>query len=280
MEAYWLIIAIAAGLFSNLTNFCARFALRKDNDPLSFALSLEISRALLFGLLAFVDFSISLSLKSVLLLSALGLFEPISIYLLMKMHEYNQLSVSSIISRTRMIWVVVLAFIFLGESLQAKQYIGIFILFIGLSIAVSPHKFFMDKGIKIALLNAVGAAIITVLIKAASSYASIPVLMVWMSLPSLFIFPLLIKDTRKRLSQFVGQNPMAVFGFTGSSLFAMYGYVFAIKHGSVSIATAVYHAMIIVAVVAGITLLGEKEDVVKKILGTLVTIAGILLLTI
>lgn len=137
----------------------------------------------------------------------------------------------------------------------------------------------MDKGIKIVLLQAVSAAVITIFIKTASAYTSIPVLMVWMSLPSLFIFPLLVKDTRKRLSRFVGQNPISVFGFALSSLFAMYGYVFAVKHGSVSIATAIYHAMIIVAVVAGITVLGEKEDVAKKIIGTLVTIAGILLLT-
>lgn len=279
METYWLAVTIAAGLFSNLTNFCARFALRKDNDPVSFALSLEISRVLLFGLLALFDFFIIISWKSIVLLSTLGLIESVSIYLFMKMHEYNQLSISSIISRTRMVWVVVLAFIFLSESLQIKQYIGIFILFIGLSIAVSPHKLFLDKGIKIALLQAVSAAVITILIKTASSYTSIPVLMTLMSFPSLFIFPFLIKNTGKRLRRFVGQNPIAVYGFTASSFFAMYGYVFAVKHGSASIATAVYHAMIIVAVVAGIVLLGEKEDVGKKILGTLVTIAGIFLLT-
>lgn len=145
METYWLAVAIIAGLFSNLTNFCARFALKKDNDPVSFALSLEISRVLLFGLLTLFDFFIIISWKSIVLLGALGLIESVSIYLFMKMHEYNQLSISSIISRTRMVWVVVLAFIFLGESLQAKQYIGIFILFIGLSIAVPPINFLWIK---------------------------------------------------------------------------------------------------------------------------------------
>lgn len=279
METYWLVVAIAAGLFSNLTNFCARYALRKDNDPASFALSLEISRVLLFALLAFFDFQLIISWKGILILSLLGLVEPVSIYLFMKMHEYNQLSISSIISRSRMVWVAALAFIFLGESLRIMQYLGIGILFLGLSIAVSPHKFFLDKGIRIATLNTIVAAIIVILIKSASTYASVPVLMVWMSLPSLFIFPLIMKDSKKRLSRFVKQNVLATVGFTGSSFIAMYGYVFAIKHGSVSIATAIYHAMIIVAVIAGIVLLGEKEDVAKKIIGTLVTIAGVLLLT-
>lgn len=276
----WLTIAIAAGLFSNLTNFCARYALRKDKDPASFALGLEISRVLLFALLAFFDFQLIISWKSILILSLLGLVEPVSIYLFMKMHEYNQLSISSIISRSRMVWVAALAFIFLGESLRTMQYVGILILFLGLSIAVSPHRFFLDKGIRIATLSTIVAAIIAILIKSASVYASVPVLMVWMSLPSLFIFPLVIKDSKKRLYRFVKQNVLATVGFTGSSFFAMYGYVFAVKHGSVSIATSIYHAMIIVAVIAGIVVLGEKEDVAKKIIGALVTIAGILLLTV
>lgn len=278
MESYWLLIAVGAGLASNLANFTTRYLIKDDKDSASFSLSLEIFRVLIFGILAIFDFYINWSFKTVILLLLLGFIEPLAIYTFMKMHEHTHLSVSSIISRSRMIWVAIIAYLFLGESLKLLDYIGIIVLFLGLSITVAPHKFFVDNGIKISLVTSLIAAIVVVLIKAVSSDVSLPVLIVWMSLPSIFIIPLFMKNQKTRIKTFIQNKLNLKILFNIFNFFAFYGYTLAIKYGSVSIVTAIYHGMIIFAVLAGIFFLKEREDMTKKIVGSIITILGIFLL--
>lgn len=278
MESYWFLLAVGAGLASNLANFTTRYLIKDDKDSASFSLSLEVFRVLIFGVLAFFDFYINWSLRTILILLILGFVEPLAIYTFMKMHEHTHLSISSIISRSRMIWVAIIAFLFLGESLKPLDYIGIVILFLGLSIAVAPHRIFVDKGIKISLLTSLIAAVVVVLIKAVSNDISLPVMITWMSLPSVFIIPLLMKDPKTRIKGFIQNKLHLKLLFNIFNFFAFYGYTLAIKYGSVSIVTAIYHGMIVFAVLAGIIFLQEKEDIAKKIVGSIITVLGVFLL--
>lgn len=274
----WFLLAAGAGIASNLANFTTRYLIKDDKDSASFSLSLEVFRFLAFGILALFDFHINWSLKTVILLLLLGFIEPFAIYTFMKMHEHTHLSLSSIISRSRMIWVAIIAFFFLGESLKPLDYIGIVILFLGLSIAVSPHKMFVDKGIKFSILTSIIAAIAVVLIKAVSSDVSLPVMIAWMSLPSVFIIPLFMKNSKQRIKGFMQNKLHLKILFNVFNFFAFYGYTLAIKYGSVSIVTAMYHGMIVFAVLAGIIFLHEQEDTAKKIVGSIITAVGVLLL--
>ncbi|MBI2335050.1 EamA family transporter [Candidatus Daviesbacteria bacterium] len=278
MGPYWFLLAVGAGLASNLANFTTRYLIKDDKDSASFSLSLEVSRVLAFGILAFFDFYINWSLKTITLLLLLGFIEPLAVYTFMKMHEHTHLSISSIVSRSRMIWVAVIAFLFLGESLKLIDYIGIVILFLGLSMAIAPHRIFIDKGIKISLLMSLIAAVVVVLIKAVSSDVSLPVIITWMSLPSVFIIPLFMKTPQSRIKGFVSNKWGLKVLFNIFNFFAFYGYTLAIKHGSVSIVTAIYHGMTIFAVIAGIIFLREREDIAKKIIGAIVTFLGVFLL--
>lgn len=278
MASYWLILALGAGLASNLANFTTRYLIKDDKDSASFSLSLEVFRVLVFGILAYFDFHINWSLRTIILLLLLGFIEPLAIYTFMKMHEHTHLSISSIISRSRMIWVVIIAFLFLGESLKFLDYIGIAILFLGLSIAVAPHRIFVDKGIKISLLMSLIAAVVVVLIKAVSNDVSLPVMITWMSLPSVFIIPLFMKDRKQRIKGFLQHKVQLKVLFNIFNFFAFYGYTLAIKYGSVSIVTAIYQGMIVFAVLAGIIFLREREDIAKKIIGAILTALGVIIL--
>ena len=278
MASYWFILALGAGLASNLANFTTRYLIKDDKDSASFSLSLEVFRVLAFGILAFFDFHINWSLKTIILLLLLGFIEPLAIYTFMKMHEHTHLSISSIISRSRMIWVAIIAFLFLGESLKLLDYIGIAILFLGLSIAVAPHRIFVDKGIKISILTSLIAAVVVVLIKAVSSDVSLPVMIVWMSLPSVFIIPLFTQARKQRIKGFLQSKVQLKVLFNIFNFLAFYGYTLAIKYGSVSIVTAIYQGMIVFAVVAGIIFLREREDIAKKIIGAILTALGVIIL--
>lgn len=55
--------------------------------------------------------------------------------------------------------------------------------------------------------------------------------------------------------------------------------MYALRIGDVSKVTAIYQAMMIVSILAGIVLLGERQDAKKKIVGALITILGVIILT-
>ncbi len=275
----WIIYAALGGLASNLFNFLSRFYLKDEQDEVSFAWFFEITRAVIFLFLALFDFKIVVTHESAILFVLLGLTEFAGIYMIMKMHAYSHLSISSILSRTRAIWIPAFAFFFIGERLMGQEYLGILVLFLGLSIAVSPKHFFLDKGAIYANLGAVIIALNVIFLKMLTDFASIPVVMFIAAFPSIFLFPLYMKNTKSRIIIALKKDlPIKIFA-TAVNVISVYLLLFALKHGSASITNAIYQGMLIVSVLMGIFILREKENILRKIVGSIVTILGLLLLT-
>src|SRR6185369_10833504 len=155
MVASWIVIAFISGLLSNTSNFLHRFLLKDDQDPALYTWFLEVMRLIVAVIFLFFSFHLHLSTNTLLLLLALGGVEAISIYVYMKQHAFTALSISTIISRTRLIWTALFAFVFLGEHLSPISYVGIVILFLGLSVGTAPHKIMADRGMKFAYLSAI-----------------------------------------------------------------------------------------------------------------------------
>src|SRR3989344_3054343 len=146
MIPLWVTLAIIAGLFSNAGNFLFRFILRGKEDPVAFAWYSEILRFVLFMAVALFDWRFVVNFESIVLLILIGVVEVAVIYYIVRMHSLSHLSISTLLSRTRLIWVPVLAFIFAGEHLRNMDYLGIAILFVGISIAVAPRHLVRDQG--------------------------------------------------------------------------------------------------------------------------------------
>ena len=272
-------MAILAGISSNVHNFFNRYLLKDKGDSTVWAWTFEFLRLLFFLPFLFFDFKMTFDTKTILILLSVGLTESLSVYLFMKMHKFTHLSISTIISRTRLIWVPMIAFLFLGERLNNMNYFGIGVLFLGLSIAVAPHKLFLDKGVIYANLAAVMIAINSVLLKQAAPFASTPVIMLFFSLPSVILFLFFIKDARKRLiNQNFGQKIPKLLG-TGANVIGMFLLLAALRLGDVSRVNGLYQGMMVIGVLGGIIILKERQDILRKLIGTAVTIIGILLLT-
>src|SRR6266568_5185097 len=192
----------------------------------------------------------------------------------MKMHAYSHLSISTIISRTRLIWVPLIAFILFHEALTLTEYLGIVVLFVGLSVASSPKKIITDKGLKFAYLSAFTIALVNISLKLVAPYASTSVIMIFMALPSVLLFPIFMKNGKQRISiSLKSKLPLKLF--TGLvTACATYLLAKAIDLGTVSIVTALYQSMMIASVVAGIVLLKERENVAKKVIGSLISLVG------
>lgn len=274
----WVIIAFISGILSNTSNFLHRFLLKDDQDPTLYTWFLEVVRLLIALLFLAFNFYLIFSWQTVWLLLALGIVEAVSIYIYMKQHAFTALSISTIISRTRLIWTALFAFIFLGEQLSSIAYIGIAILFLGLSIGTAPHKIFIDKGMKYAYSSAILISISNNLFKSASAVASAPVIVTAMAIPTVIGYPLLLKNSRQRIRKFL---QIKLFNKTLAALAnvgALFFLLWAISLGPVSMVNAIYQGTMIFAILAGIIFLREREDIWQKLIGTVIAFVGILLL--
>lgn len=275
----WILLAIIAGLLSTAANFFHRFILKDGDDATSYAWFYELSFMLIFGFLFLFDFRIQFDIKTILSLILLGLVEFGSVYTGMKTHSFTHLSISTIVTRLRILWVPLIAFFIFSESLKPIQYFGLIVLFIGISIAISPRKLLADEGIRYALLFSFFTAVIVILMKYLSPATSPSVTLSTMSIPSLILIPIFMHNSRRRLlATFkirLGWKVLANF----THAIAAYLVILALKNGSAGVVSGIHQGMIIVSVLAGIILLKEKEDWKRKIIGSVITLAGVLLLT-
>jgi len=279
MIASWIIIAFVSGLLSNTSNFLHRFLLKDDNDPAMYTWFLEVMRLLVAIIFLAFNFQLIFSTQTLLLLVSLGIAEAISMFVYMKQHAYASLSISTIISRTRLIWTALFAFIFLGEQLAFISYVGIFILFLGLSVGTAPHKIMVDKGMKYSYLSAILISVINNLFKTTSAVASAPVIVAVMAIPTVIGYPVVLKQSKKRINTFLKTKILSKLLAALTNVAALFFLLWAIKTGPVSIVNAIYQGTMIFAILAGIFFLGEKEDIAKKLIGTAIAVVGVYLLS-
>jgi drug/metabolite transporter (DMT)-like permease len=275
----WILLSTLSGLASNVFNYFNRYILKDNDDPTVYAWYFELVRFVLFSLIAIVDFKVILTPYSIFLFILLGVTEWISVYWYMKMHSYSQLSISTILSRTRLIWIPIIAFLLINESLKPSEYLGIIILFTGLSVVISPKKLFIDKGALYANLAAFMIAVNIVLTKMALPYGSNSVINALIAFPSIFLFPLFIKSPVKRIKPMFSNN----LGIKTLNIFinvaGIFLFTIALRIGDSSKVSAIYQSMMVFSVLAGIIFLRERKDIAKKLVGTAVTLIGVLLLT-
>lgn len=275
----WVILAGGAGLASSGFNFFNRYTLRGQEDATAYAWWFEFIRLIFFGLVLPLDFHLRWDLRSLLTLSALGLVEFFSVYLFMKMHALTHLSLSAILSRLRVVWTPLLAFLLMQEKLTSIEYLGIVFIFVGLGITLSPLRIKTDKGIRIALVFSFVAALLSVVAKQGALLASTPVVMIAMALPSIFLLPLGMRNPFPRIKYAGRKTLIKNMVASGFNLMAMYLLLEAYRLSPVGKVTGVYQGMLIVPVLGGILVLKEGQDVMRRIWGALITIVGIFFVT-
>jgi drug/metabolite transporter (DMT)-like permease len=279
MLPQWLIFAVLAGLLSNTFNFFNRFILRNKEDSTAYSWYYEFFRFLAFCAIAVVfDWQIIITTRSILIFMLLGITETFSVYWYMKMHESVHLSISTILSRMRILWVPIIAFFLLKENLKPIEYLGLLVLFLGVSVTVKPHKFFIDKGAKYANLAAFMIALNVIVTKIGLPYASNSLINAICSFPSIFLFPLLMKSPRKRISVYFHKNILLKSSVIIFNIISAYLLTQALRLGNPSKITGIYQSMMVFSVLAGIVILQEKKDILKKVIGASIVLAGVLLL--
>jgi len=276
----WIFLSIIAGLASNAFNFISRYILRENEDSTAYTWFYEVTRFFAFAFIAIFDWKLILTFSSFIIFTLLGVTDGIAAYWYMKMHQHAHLSISAILSRTRLIWVPIIAFFLIRESLTIPEYLGIIILFAGLSVVVSPKKLFIDKGALYANLSAFVIAINIVLTKMALPYGSNGVINGATALLPAMLFPFIIPNSVPRLKQIFKKNLVIKLCAIAFNVISIYVFTAALRFGDSGKVTAIYQGMIIVSILAGIIFLKEKADISKKLTGAAITIIGVVILSI
>lgn len=276
--SHWILLVIFASLGSILFNYLNRKNLKDGADSTVYAWLFEVIRLFLFLIMVPFDYRLTLTTDSVLLFLGLGGIELIAMYLFAKVHAHNELSVSSIITRLRILVVPVVAFIFLGEKLTNIQYLGVALTFLG-SIALAMNgKIRASTGLKYALSFSLISGISTVVLKAATTYASTSVSMVFFSLPSAILLPVLMRSGRDRILKFTKTQIKSVSIAALANTFSAALIVRALTIAPASQINSVFLGLTSLTILVGIFALKEKELVVLKLTGAALTTLGIILL--
>ncbi len=249
----WLFLIIISGLASNFFNTILRRTLKDGRDSTAYAWWFELFRFIFFALLLPWDYSFVFSYSNLFWLLLLGLSEVVGVYTYMKMHSLTELSISSIITRLRSIWVAILAFALLGERLTLWQYVGVATVVLGTLVVQHSYKLRLDKSMKVAILFTLASAVSTIIMKHTTTYASVSVINIAFTL-------------RSNLAASLFNN------------ITMLTLVAALKLTNASQVVGVFQGVTMLAVVIGIFVLDERDHKVRKLVAAAITTLGIMLL--
>lgn len=175
-------------------------------------------------------------------------------------------------------WTPIFAYFLLGEKLSPAEYFGIFIVLTGVVIAVSPRTLRLDRGIVVTLISSLVLTVLSLIQKKTALIASPPLVMIAMSLPSVILLPLFIKNARKRLFSLKKKSFLQNLMGTFFNVISMYCLIAALRFESTSKVNTIFQSMMVVSLFFGIVFFRERKQMWQKIVGTAVTLCGLFFL--
>lgn len=276
----WFWIALFAGLGSAVDKVIHRLALKEQRNLVAYSFLW-----LLFISLLSLGFSFPFILPSgtnfwglvflqVIFWSSATLAGFIS-------QSKTDVSLTSIISRARMLWLIPLSFLFLGERLSGISIFGIFIIFGGFLVLFWRTKVHRDKGVDWMILGSLFSAFGTVVnVFLLRSYLGPAQVTFFQTFGQVILFLAILiyrKDCLSRLQEVWKRARVFIVSSATIETAAIIGNNQAIKLGPTSAVTAIYLSMTLATVWIGVIFLKERELVWKKVISSLIVTAGIIM---
>ena len=172
---------------------------------------------------------------------------------------------------------------FLGEHIRWRRWLGIAVAFLGVMIiGFDPRVFSYGDAVLFVMGSALAGAAGMTVMKSTVRVTAFQ-LQGWLAVvacPSLGLLSFLLE--RDALAQVAGVSPLAagsiVFSALGASLLGHGGTYVLLRHYELSLVSPLLLMSTVVGVVAGVLLLGDVVTV-RMMLGGLVTLAGVLVIT-
>jgi drug/metabolite transporter (DMT)-like permease len=231
------------------------------------------------GTLDFGYFELPLQISAITLF-----FNSIQMVVIAMAMRHSEVGTYTLITNTRVLIMVPLAAIFLGDSISALAVIGMFVILIGAILAVyeKGQKIKFDKGLIYTLLATITIAIPfvsdTYLLQDGFDPSSY-LFFVW-TIPAIIVTIFKFKDATK-LAAYLKSKDFMVKAFVPSALLAVAinALLMAFQQANnPSILAIISQTASVVAVLLGVILLKERKHIAQKLIATALAFSGLVLI--
>jgi len=281
----WLLLVLVNVLTGSLARIFQKILLKnKESDPFAFSFIFQLIVAFLFLIHTLIYQQLNFPNLYGLSLNILimSLFYSLGNIFTFKAFKLTEASEVAVIFSSNTLWSVLAAIILLGEELSTNKISGISLVIIGL-IAINYRKtdWKINKGHAYALLGAflfgvafTNDALILNRFKNVSSYMTIAFLLP--GITTLFFKPKAINNLPYFLHfKIIPSLLFCCFLYFLASLTIFEAYK---SGGNASIISPISQSSLVLTVIISYIFLKERDHLLNKIVGTLITFTGILLL--
>ena len=273
----WFLLVLVSGLSSSLQQIVHRYVLREEKDSVVYSLLFQLTTALVVVPLLVLNLRFPPFGLPYLGILASSILSGSYLFLSIKAHNYAEVSMSAVAAQTKAIWAWLLGVTFLGESPGLVEFLGVLLIFAGVSIATFKKRLKFNKGILLVILAAIVGSVETVFDKYALHFFPVPVFVFIVSLfPVLMMLPV-INTPKARIKRFFKGKNRNVFLTGVLAAISYYSIMWAISLGEISKIVPISQAFTVVTVIGGIFMLKEKGNVWEKVFGGFLAVLGVIL---
>jgi len=278
----WFIYAIISALFMSTYALLIRYTLKGKGDPIVFTVILQFIISLtLITLIPFENVTYSFTPTNILVLILAIIGTAILAILFTKGRQLEQASNVSIGVQVGRVWNLIGAALILGEPVTTYKIIGVGLIILGnILISWRGQKLKLTKGMLFVITGALMFATVNFgdkyLLK---TFSTAFYNFLLYSVSSLLLLGSIGFNFKKIKEEIKLHGPI-VFLIGAVFALGMYFFQFALKLGEVSRVVPANSSSIIFTVLAGIILLGERENLLKKLIAGIIVFTGVYLLII
>lgn len=269
--------AIIATIGAAVLSIYSRYVLKRITAH-SYAVIANILSGLIFLPIAFSNFSFTKSSGTIwAIVISVGVWSCWTMLNALS-NKNTQASIRAPIGQSKLLWVLILGAVFLGEAITFQQVVGVVIIFIGLSILLWHPEYKLgslkDSGVRWTMITAFAGALTAIVDKNALNFLSIE-LYGFIA----FIVPgiILLLFTPKKAEDIKFTLTNHKIHIVLISLMMVGTYYMTLKTYSllpISVAYPFLQLATLITVIAGIFILKEKEHIWQKIIATILVIIG------
>ena len=287
----WIIPAIIATILWSITNIFDKFVIDKEmRDPILASVVFGMTYLIVYGSISLVKREFFAEPRIMIIAFLAGVVYFLSAWVYYYVISKKEISTVVPVFFSSNIFVLLLAFIFLGERLTAIRYLGVFTVILGsliLSVKNIKHHLRIDLIMVLAFLGAFFTAIRNILLKYATE-VSLWTVYFWVGLGigSVAIIFLIIHHPHIRRKAKFGIGHLSLA--TVISCFALLFYVYALSLGKVSLVTGFMGIQPLIVFLMAFFLSKfypkiiherlSKKELVKKLVSIGIIIVGVILL--
>lgn len=279
----WLIFSLISAFSDGIKSIIHRHVM-KTESPYSYALIENILTALVFLPILYNEFILPTGLMPWLLLAISSILWAIISVIGFSAYKFTPVSLKTPLSQSRLIFVLILSAIFLGESIFMEKVLGTLIIFAGI-IMLTFHKrrFFgrlSDKGVQLTLLSALLFSFVAIVDKKSMEFFTPGMFgfLVYL-IPGIILLFFVKKRSIETKSLIKTKWPYVL----GVIVLGMLFYYFKLKAYTLADASLVFPIVRLgtfISVIGGLAIFKEeRKEVMKKIFAAIIIVAGAILIS-